>query len=182
MGRARYLPGGKSVSCQTDLECWRLQECGQLCGPPPPTRRPPLRQPGQPWFSAPCSGFFCGAPAPLPFTINVSCAPCENGTIPAMPDCQCGCRGTCEECCQTPDSCPLFPVTEHVACENQRATLFKACLAECPTANPQGPPRTIPVTAPSPCGPGEHPAPCDIGEALDLATGCCALPSNVLVI
>jgi hypothetical protein len=159
------------TTCQQALDEWRALDCvryGTLCndfsctpsGPPPPGQPPPPTLPPPPLPpppSGPCFGFECcpdGSNPPCqcpdgsdPPCIG-TCPACPDGSIPAAPACSC----TIQTC---PDgSTPPCTVTLCAACANGSIPAAPECFC--------------------PCGPGEYPPPCSIGDTLDLGTGCCA--------
>lgn len=128
------------------------------------------------------------------FGVTVGCAPCEDGHVPSMPDCDC--TAPLPECCGATGFGALSCCTDQ--CTAHGGALVP-CIISCGQNLPVYPPcpqavksavtvSTVEVspgpnqpTSPTGCGPGEHPAPCAIGDVIDVVTGCCA-PSNVLEI
>ena len=165
---------------------------------------PPRKRPGGGaggLIPAPCVGLDCGGSfgiAPIRGRLQIiGCAPCEDGHIPSLPDCDCSAAPPAA-CCIDPSN-PLSGFDALSCCVNnciKRGLNAAQCILG-PCANPPPLPPCVPAhktfssqtitigggqQQQQQCAAGEHPAPCDLGEALDLSTGCCSLPSNILEI
>ena len=180
------------------LPCGAIRTALEACGawasclpgrkpPPPPPRRKPKGTPvknGQQGYIIP--------PPPNQW-ISVSCAPCEDGSIPALPDCDCtantmgpcGCGDQACLCLLNQCRASCGGGIEGAICAVDCAIQATECTKNpppCPQQVSSGPPRTIIVPGPPPCMAPEHDAPCADGECWDQLTGCCSACGNTAIL
>ncbi len=176
------------LSCQQALACFVAQGCDNPCGAPkkpPPPRGGPQRGPSCQLTDTcpPCQGVSCLGPAPLGGEIiTVGCAPCEDGSVPSMPNCdcaagQCGCGPIYCDCVMQKciDACPFGAVECGQSCQAAGVECVKAgAYPACTTTQSGVVTKTTPIAAPA-CVAPQHPPPCsDCETGFDSATGCCS--------
>ena len=169
--------------------CGAWSSClpGQKTTPPPKRKRPPTTPPlggGQQGYIIP--------PPPTQY-ISISCAPCEDGHIPALPDCDCtvntlgpcGCGDNYCQCQFNACNASCGGGIGGATCTVDCAIQANKCMNNpppCPQPVSSGQPRTIIVPGPPPCMSPEHDAPCADGECWDQLTGCCAACGSTVIL
>lgn len=183
------------IDCQQALECWQRGCQGDsLCKPRPHQPRHP-RPPQTP--RGPCVGL-CLPPGPGQggpiFNVSLGCAPCEDGHIPSLPDCDCS--AALPECCGATGFGALSCCTDQ--CTAHGGALIP-CILGCGRNLPVYPPcppavhtevttttTEVPPGAGQPpppnagCAPGQEP-PCVGDQVFDSGTGCCSSPGVVVI-